>query len=151
MLVDRRGKISKGLLGLCHSCAFLVVFTSLFAKLLIVIFDSIYQHPAMIRGIKDLKAARDIDTTFFILSNSNAIFISTILEVRLFFFFEAPLENFFSGFQDKKITDIFSEVVTNPAEWDSSGLLKLHRRVDPSGPQHQCPVGCSPNMCKGAC
>lgn len=40
--------------------------------------------------------------------------------------------------------------MTNPAEWDSSGLLRLARRVDPSGPQHDCNVGCSPNMCKGA-
>ncbi|KAI0031750.1 phosphatase phospho-type [Vararia minispora EC-137] len=87
-------------------------------------------HPAMVRAIKDLKAATAPETTLFILSNSNAIFISTILE-------------------DKKITDLFTEVVTNPAEWDSSGLLKLRRRIDPAGPQHDCKVGCSPNMCKG--
>ena len=39
--------------------------------------------------------------------------------------------------------------MTNPAEWDESGLLKLRRRVDPAGVQHKCAVGCSPNMCKG--
>jgi pyridoxal phosphate phosphatase PHOSPHO2 len=44
---------------------------------------------------------------------------------------------------------LFEEIVTNPAEWDSSGLLKLRRRIDPSGPQHACKVGCNPNMCKG--
>lgn len=44
---------------------------------------------------------------------------------------------------------LFEEIVTNPAEWDPSGLLKLRRRIDPNGPQHQCKVGCSPNMCKG--
>ncbi|KAI5123066.1 hypothetical protein M0805_000500 [Coniferiporia weirii] len=87
-------------------------------------------HPAMIRAIKKLKARTDVDTTFFILSNSNSVFISTIL-------------------QAKEITDIFDLVVTNPAEWDPSGLLKLRRRVDPDGPQHSCIVGCSPNMCKG--
>jgi len=47
------------------------------------------------------------------------------------------------------MTGIFDEVVTNPAEWDESGLLQVRRRIDPSGPQHQCKVGCSPNMCKG--
>lgn len=43
----------------------------------------------------------------------------------------------------------FDEIITNPAEFTSDGLLKLRRRVDPSGPQHSCKVGCSPNMCKG--
>lgn len=52
--------------------------------------------------------------------------------------------------QDKGLTDLFTEIVTNPAEWDDSGLLKLRRRVDPAGVQHKCTVGCSPNMCKGA-
>ncbi|KAA1478075.1 hypothetical protein DENSPDRAFT_657041 [Dentipellis sp. KUC8613] len=33
--------------------------------------------------------------------------------------------------------------------WDPSGLLKLRRRVDPTGPQHCCKIGCSPKMCKG--
>ncbi|KIJ49670.1 hypothetical protein M422DRAFT_28036 [Sphaerobolus stellatus SS14] len=87
-------------------------------------------HPAMIRGVQKLKAATDKETKFVILSNSNTVFISTILE-------------------HKQITDLFEEVTTNPAEWDPSGLLKVRRRVDPSGPQHSCQVGCSPNMCKG--
>lgn len=53
--------------------------------------------------------------------------------------------------QAKGLDDLFDEIVTNPAEWDESGLLKLRRRIDPSGPQHGCQVGCSPNMCKGQC
>ncbi|KZS93956.1 hypothetical protein SISNIDRAFT_478376 [Sistotremastrum niveocremeum HHB9708] len=87
-------------------------------------------HPAMIRAVTGLKAATHVDTTFFCLSNSNAVFISTILNHK--------------GLQNQ-----FDEIVTNPAEWDASGLLKLRRRVDPTGPQHKCQVGCSPNMCKG--
>lgn len=39
--------------------------------------------------------------------------------------------------------------MTNPAEWDSSGLLHVRRRIDSTGPQHACTVGCSPNLCKG--
>ncbi|TDL25911.1 hypothetical protein BD410DRAFT_764121 [Rickenella mellea] len=85
-------------------------------------------HPAMIRGITNLKARRK--TMFFCLSNANSIFINTILE-------------------SKGLSDFFEEIVTNPAEWDGQGLLKLRRRVDPGGPQHECKVGCSPNMCKG--
>lgn len=51
--------------------------------------------------------------------------------------------------QDKKLTDLFHEIVTNPAEWEPSGLLNLRRRIDPNGPQHACKVGCNLNMCKG--
>ena len=51
--------------------------------------------------------------------------------------------------QDKGLLDFFTEIVTNPAEWDESGLLKLRRRVDPAGAQHGCMVGCSANLCKG--
>ncbi|CDO75352.1 hypothetical protein BN946_scf184966.g20 [Trametes cinnabarina] len=51
--------------------------------------------------------------------------------------------------KSKGLENLFDEIITNPAEWDPSGLLKLRRRIDPSGPQHDCKVGCSPNMCKG--
>ncbi|KAJ7703001.1 phosphatase phospho-type [Mycena rosella] len=85
-------------------------------------------HPAMVRAITTLHAARK--TTFFCLSNANSVYIDTILK-------------------DKGLAAMFTEIVTNPAEWAPSGLLALRRRVDPSGPQHACAVGCSPNMCKG--
>ncbi|KZT10958.1 uncharacterized protein LAESUDRAFT_809809 [Laetiporus sulphureus 93-53] len=87
-------------------------------------------HPAMARGVTDLKTRSTPKTTFLCLSNANIVFISTILKAQ-------------------GLDTLFEEVVTNPAEWDPSGLLKLRRRVDPEGPQHQCKVGCSPNMCKG--
>lgn len=45
--------------------------------------------------------------------------------------------------------NFFEEIITNPAEFLDSGLLQLKRRVDPSGEQHGCKVGCSANMCKG--
>lgn len=45
--------------------------------------------------------------------------------------------------------NFFEEIVTNPAEFLDSGLLSLKRRVDPSGEQHGCKIGCSANMCKG--
>jgi len=87
-------------------------------------------HPAMARGVTELKARSSPKTTFLCLSNANIVFITTILKTQ-------------------GLETVFQEIVTNPAEWDPSGLLKLRRRVDPSGPQHQCKVGCSPNMCKG--
>ncbi|RPD59908.1 hypothetical protein L226DRAFT_487823 [Lentinus tigrinus ALCF2SS1-7] len=85
-------------------------------------------HPAMIRGVSSLKSRGK--TTFFLLSNANIIYITTVLK-------------------SKGLESLFHEIVTNPAEWDPSGLLKVRRRIDPSGPQHNCKVGCSPNMCKG--
>lgn len=69
-------------------------------------------------------------TTFLLLSNSNSVFISTILEHH-------------------SLSNVFAEVITNPAEWQGD-LISLRRRVDPHGPQHGCKVGCSANMCKGA-
>jgi len=84
----------------------------------------------MIRGVKNVKAAESPKTSFLCISNANSVFIDTILK-------------------DKGLENLFDEIVTNPAEWDSSGLLKLRRRVDPDGPQHNCSIGCSPNMCKG--
>jgi len=85
-------------------------------------------HPAMVRAVKNLKERGK--TTFFCLSNANSVYISTVLE-------------------SKGLSNLFDEIVTNPAEWDSSGLLRVRRRIDPSGPQHACTVGCSPNLCKG--
>ncbi|TCD69831.1 hypothetical protein EIP91_006144 [Steccherinum ochraceum] len=87
-------------------------------------------HPAMVRGITNLKNKASPQTTFYCLSNANSVFISTILKER-------GLDSVFEG-----------RVITNRAEWDAD-LLKLRRRVDPDGPQHSCKVGCSPNMCKG--
>jgi len=85
-------------------------------------------HPAMVRAVSKLKA--EGKTSFLCLSNANEVFINTILK-------------------SKGLENLFDEIITNRAEWDASGLLKLRRRVDPNGPQHSCKVGCSPNMCKG--
>jgi pyridoxal phosphate phosphatase PHOSPHO2 len=100
----------------------------------------------MIRGVKALKAAAKPQTTFLCLSSSNTVFIRTILEVLSLF---AQFEILTSCYKAKGLQDLFTEIVTNPAEWDQSGLLKLRRHVDPNGPQHNCPIGCNVNICKG--
>jgi len=48
-----------------------------------------------------------------------------------------------------KLRDNICKIVTNPAEWDDKGLLKVRRYVDPDKP-HGC-VTCeeTPNICKG--
>ncbi|KAG7098745.1 hypothetical protein E1B28_000655 [Marasmius oreades] len=89
---------------------------------------SIPYHPAMGRAVTKLKAGGR--TTFLCLSNANSVFINTILE-------------------EKGLETLFEEIITNPAHFEESGLLNLRRRISADGPQHQCKVGCSPNMCKG--
>lgn len=61
-----------------------------------------------------------------ILSDANDVFIQTILEA-------------------KQISAFFSETVTNPASWDSSGALRVQPYVKSA---HGCPR-CPPNLCKG--
>ena len=54
------------------------------------------------------------------------------------------------GHQHQGMTDIFQEIMTNPAEFKDSGLLEINRRILASdAKQHSCKVGCSANMCKG--
>ena len=88
-------------------------------------------HPAMIRGVRSLQSHHH-GTDFLLLSNSNEVYIHTILPSKGLA--EPPL---------------FTEIVTNPAHWEPNGLLRLRRRISPDGPQHACKVGCSANMCKG--
>ncbi|KDN35647.1 hypothetical protein K437DRAFT_230141 [Tilletiaria anomala UBC 951] len=96
-------------------------------------------HPGMVRGVKALKASKLVDTTFFLLSNSNTVYIDTILTEQ--------------GLQPPTGPQIFTEIVTNPARFLPSGLLELKRRVpapgEPGSREHGCAVGCSANMCKG--
>ncbi|GAA5857791.1 hypothetical protein JCM8547_005983 [Rhodosporidiobolus lusitaniae] len=87
-------------------------------------------HPAMTRMIKSIKASSSPLVNYVILSNSNTFYIDTILK-------------------HNGIDQTVDEVITNPASFNEEGVLVLKRRVDPSGPQHTCKVGCSPNMCKG--
>lgn len=89
----------------------------------------------MKRGVQNLKADKQTQTTFFLLSNSNAVYIDTIL-------------------QHQGMAHVFDEIVTNPAHFEQDGTLSVQRRIPASAPQekqHKCQIGCSPNMCKGKC
>lgn len=96
-------------------------------------------HPGMVRGVTSLKADSEVDTTFFLLSNSNIVYIDTVLSAK--------------KLQPPEGPKVFEEIVTNPAQFLPSGLLELKRRIPPAGEpgsrDHGCKVGCSPNMCKG--
>lgn len=54
--------------------------------------------------------------------------------------------------QHHDLTTLFSEIITNPAQFDSAqpDLLHVGRRLPASAPPHGCKVGCLVNMCKGA-
>lgn len=95
-------------------------------------------HPAMIRAVTNLNSRGK--STFLCLSNSNSIFISTILNSKSF---ETQQQ------QQQSLSTLFTEIITNPATWQDD-LLVLDRRIHSSSPhQHNCQIGCSPNMCKG--
>ncbi|GAA5841204.1 hypothetical protein JCM11251_003233 [Rhodosporidiobolus azoricus] len=87
-------------------------------------------HPAMKRIIKAVSSSQSPKGSWTILSNSNSVYIDTIMKHH--------------GLEKD-----LQEVITNPAKFLDNGLLEVKRRVDPNGPQHSCKVGCSPNMCKG--
>ncbi|KAF8706145.1 putative Phosphatase, partial [Rhizoctonia solani] len=87
-------------------------------------------HPAMIRGVKALKAANSPKTTFLCLSASNHVYIRTILA-------------------HNGLSDLFTDIVTNKAEWHGD-RLDIRRHIGPDDPPHGCTVGCSPNLCKGS-
>ena len=55
------------------------------------------------------------------------------------------------GNKENGLLDLFSEIITNPAHWDSQQPDWLHvgRRLPPSAEPHNCAVGCLANMCKG--
>ncbi|KAG7530768.1 hypothetical protein FFLO_04810 [Filobasidium floriforme] len=89
-------------------------------------------HPAMKRAVTELQK-RSPDTTFICLSNSNEIYIDTILKHH-------------------GLTDLFTNIITNPAHWDTSSpnTLLVGRLIPKDSPnQHTCQVGCLVNMCKG--
>ncbi|WVR00130.1 hypothetical protein IAU59_007272 [Kwoniella sp. CBS 9459] len=88
-------------------------------------------HPAMKRAVTSLQE-RNKDTTFLCLSNSNEVYINTILEKH-------------------GLTSLFSQIITNPAHWNPSSPdhLIIGRRLPATEPPHGCTVGCLANMCKG--
>ncbi|KAG1746195.1 putative phosphatase-domain-containing protein [Suillus lakei] len=90
--------------------------------------QEIHARGRTLRNGDSRRGASNPITTFFCLSNASSVFVNTVLE-------------------SKGLQNSFEEIVTNPAEFDTSSLLKLRHRVDPNGPQHSCAVGCSPNMC----
>ncbi|WWD19695.1 hypothetical protein CI109_104159 [Kwoniella shandongensis] len=88
-------------------------------------------HPAMKRAVTSLQE-RNAETSFLCLSNSNEIYISTILEKH-------------------GLSNLFADIITNPAHWssDAPDHLIIGRRHPASAPPHGCTVGCLANMCKG--
>lgn len=86
----------------------------------------------MKRAVLGLQGASP-STRFLCLSNSNTVYISTIL-------------------QHHALTALFADIITNPASWSEAepDRISIGRRRPASLPPHGCDVGCLVNMCKGA-
>jgi pyridoxal phosphate phosphatase PHOSPHO2 len=80
-------------------------------------------HPGMIKGIQLAAASNAADLV--ILSDSNQVYIETVLKARQL--------------------NVFSSVITNPAWWDESGCLQIRWHTPES---HSCGL-CPKNLCKG--
>ena len=112
------------------------------------------QHPAMKRAVLDLKAKGD--TTFVCLSNSNVVYIGTILEVGPPLPITKRQKRLGRGWADTQhhnLETLFQSIITNPAHWGSPthpDRLHVGRRLPATEPPHGCTVGCLANMCKGA-
>ena len=101
----------------------------------------------------DLKAKGD--TTFVCLSNSNVVYIGTILEVGppLPIAKKKRLGRGWADRQHHNLETLFQSIITNPAHWGSPAhpdRLHVGRRLPATEPPHGCTVGCLANMCKGA-
>ncbi|KAM0752877.1 hypothetical protein T439DRAFT_323486 [Meredithblackwellia eburnea MCA 4105] len=96
--------------------------------------ETIPFNPAMKRATQSLKARPTPSTTFFCLSNANVEFIRIVLSHH-------------------GLSELFDQILSNPASWNEEGCLEIKRYVEASAPvQHTCdtkPRKCSPNMCKG--
>lgn len=65
-----------------------------------------------------------------IISDSNQVYIESVL-------------NHFN------VRHLFTHIITNPAHFDEGGCLRVRRMIPANATQHNCPNGCSLNICKG--
>ncbi|OAD80420.1 hypothetical protein PHYBLDRAFT_161062 [Phycomyces blakesleeanus NRRL 1555(-)] len=70
------------------------------------------------------------NTRVLIVSDANTFYIETILEAY-------------------NVRNLVTDIITNRFYTDSHGRFRIDRRTPASGPQHNCPQGCSANLCKG--
>lgn len=103
----------------------------------------------MQRALRYLKSG-PVESTVICISSANEVYIDTILKVLTsitYLIFILILTSRVE--QDKNLSNHFDEIITNPAYWESNGLLNIRRRIERDDVQHGCPNDCYPNMCKG--
>ncbi|KAF9273062.1 hypothetical protein BGZ68_001870 [Mortierella alpina] len=83
--------------------------------------------PEMIQALELMKSE---GADLYILSDANTVYIDTILRAY-------------------KIDHLFTQVITNPAEFDTRGRLNVVRFHGLDKAPHGCPLPCQPNLCKG--
>ncbi|KAI9030835.1 phosphatase phospho-type [Phycomyces nitens] len=91
------------------------------------VLQTIPMTSAMIDTLKRLNANK---TRVIIVSDANPFYIETILETY-------------------NVRNLVTDIITNTLYTDSQGRFRVGRRTPASGLQHNCPQGCSANLCKG--
>ncbi|KAG0314906.1 hypothetical protein BGZ97_008836 [Linnemannia gamsii] len=80
--------------------------------------------------IEALKLMKEQGSDLYILSDANTVYIETVLKAY-------------------NIDNLFTGILTNPAQFDSRGRLNVTRYHGLDKEPHRCPLPCEPNLCKG--
>ncbi|RHZ63532.1 hypothetical protein Glove_329g52 [Diversispora epigaea] len=86
--------------------------------------------PFHVDMISALKLIKEANHNIIIISDSNTIFIEEILKAH-------------------GILDLFSGIISNPANWQDNGQLNIQRLMPKTDPPHNCKNKCAENICKG--
>ncbi|KAK9685741.1 hypothetical protein K7432_015394 [Basidiobolus ranarum] len=99
--------------------------------------DSVWaQVPFHESMIKALHIAKEAEADIMIISDANTVAISKVLN-------------------HYQINNLFTKIITNPAQWNADGKLVINRRVPKEAPHGCCTYAegygntCCVNMCKG--
>ncbi|CAG8457322.1 4537_t:CDS:2 [Ambispora gerdemannii] len=80
--------------------------------------------------IETLKVIKKNHGDIIILSDANVVFIDIILKAN-------------------KVDNLISQIITNPADWEDTGRLRVHRLHPTEIAPHGCLNKCALNICKG--
>eukprot|EP01135_Chromosphaera_perkinsii_P006875 Nk52_evm30s621 gene=Nk52_evmTU30s621 len=115
--------------------------TSFMASVMESVYQKGFKEKDIVEAFKDIRFEPEMQQALehirarggnaMILSDANTLFIQHILD-------------------NYEISHLFDHVVTNEAEYDSSGMMNIypyHGHGD--RPAHACAIGCKSNLCKG--
>nr|CAG8658966.1 2473_t:CDS:10 [Entrophospora candida] len=86
--------------------------------------------PFRSKMIEALKTIKKLNGDIIILSDANTVYIEEILKAY-------------------DVYELISDIISNPAEWNEDGRLRVQRLYSPNDPPHGCENKCALNICKG--